>query len=245
MTHKTKGIVLRTIKYGDTSVIATIYTELFGIQSYLVKGVRQSTRKSGGNGVYFQPGGILNMVVYHKENAHLQFIKEYQWGFLYQTLMFDVVKNTVALYMIELLLHSLKQPEANPELFDLAFDTLVFLDSAHESQVANLPIFFTFALANLLGFKIQGQYSNDTPVCDMYEGEFVANVPHHPYYVEGELAEATAWFLQQNNMQQLHEGSFRKTVRRQLLAALQIYLCLHVSDFGETRSLAILQDILS
>ena len=39
--HKTKGIVLRTVKYGETSIIVTIFTELFGIQSYLVNGVQE------------------------------------------------------------------------------------------------------------------------------------------------------------------------------------------------------------
>ena len=45
MTHKTKGIVLRTVHYGETSVITSVYTELFGLQSYIVKGVRQATEK--------------------------------------------------------------------------------------------------------------------------------------------------------------------------------------------------------
>ena len=47
MVHKTKGIVLRTVKYGETSVIVTILTELFGLQSYLVNGVRTSSGKGG------------------------------------------------------------------------------------------------------------------------------------------------------------------------------------------------------
>ena len=46
MTHKTKGIVLRTIQYGETSIITSVYTELFGLQSYIVKGVRQSSKKN-------------------------------------------------------------------------------------------------------------------------------------------------------------------------------------------------------
>src|SRR6059058_6013874 len=105
MTHKTKGIVLRTLKYGDTSVITTVYTELFGLQSYIVKGVRQSTKKSSAKAIYFQPAAMLEMVVYHNELKNLNFIKEYEWGYLYQQVLFDVVKNTVAMYIIELLLH--------------------------------------------------------------------------------------------------------------------------------------------
>ena len=63
MTHKTKGIVLRTIKYGETSVVVTIFTELFGIQTYMVNGVR-TTEKSSAKANYFQPGAILDLVVY-------------------------------------------------------------------------------------------------------------------------------------------------------------------------------------
>ncbi|MCW3109682.1 MAG: recO, partial [Segetibacter sp.] len=98
MTHKTKGIILRTVKYGETSVITTVYTELFGIQSYIVKGVRQSTKKSPGKAIYFQPAAILDMVVYHNEFKNLNYIKEYEWAHLYQNILFDVVKNTVAMY---------------------------------------------------------------------------------------------------------------------------------------------------
>src|ERR1019366_8647647 len=124
MVHKTKGIILRTVKYGETSIITTVYTELFGVQSYIVKGVRQSSKTSQGKANYFQPAAILEMEVYHNELKQLQFIKEYQWSFLYENILFSVVRNAVAMYVIELLQHSLKQPEANPELFYLIEDTL-------------------------------------------------------------------------------------------------------------------------
>ncbi|NBO56051.1 MAG: DNA repair protein RecO, partial [Actinobacteria bacterium] len=41
--HKTKGLVLRAVKYGDTSLVVTVFTELFGLQSYIVSGVRKSS----------------------------------------------------------------------------------------------------------------------------------------------------------------------------------------------------------
>src|SRR3978361_325445 len=163
MTHKTKGIILRTVKYGETSIITTVYTELFGIQSYIVKGVRQSTKKSSGKAIYFQPAAMLEMVVYHNELKNLNFIKEYQWGHLYQHLLFDVVKNTVAMYIVEMLQHSLKQPEASPELFYLTEDTLKQLDIANPTLTANLPLYFSLHLAAELGFRIQGDYTVTTP----------------------------------------------------------------------------------
>ena len=95
--HSTKGVVLRTIKYGDTSIITSVYTELFGIQQYIVKGVRQSSKTSAGKASYFSPAAILELEVYHNEMKQLQFIKEYRWGYMYESVLFNVVKNTVAL----------------------------------------------------------------------------------------------------------------------------------------------------
>ncbi|HET9744500.1 MAG TPA: recombination protein O N-terminal domain-containing protein, partial [Chitinophagaceae bacterium] len=83
-THKTKGIVLRTVKYGETSLIVTTFTELFGLQSYIISGVRTSTIKGSGKANLFQPTAILDLVVYHNELKHLNRIKEFRWHHLYQ-----------------------------------------------------------------------------------------------------------------------------------------------------------------
>lgn len=245
MIHSTKGIVLRTVKYGDTSIITTVYTELFGIQSYIVKGVRQSSKRSGGKAGFFQPSAMLEMEVYHNELKHLQFIKEYQWSYLYEHVLFDVVKNTVAMYVIELLQHSLKQPEANPELFHLIEDTLKQLDKGNDTLTANLPLYFTLHLAAELGFRMQGHYNKQTPVLDLREGIFVAERPVHPYYLEDAQAEITSRLLAVQFYNDLENINLNRSVRRELVQAYQTYLALHIADFGEMKSLSILQEILS
>src|SRR3954451_15741400 len=179
MTHKTKGVVLRTVKYGETSVIASVYTELFGVQSYIVKGVRQATRKSQGKGNYFQPGAMLNMVVYYNELKNLQFIKEYEWSYLYNEVLFDVIKNAVAMYIVEMLQHSLKQPEANPELFYLIEDTLKQLDRGNHIFTANLPLYFILHLGSELGFQLQGSYRKATPVIYLMERSMTRYIAGH------------------------------------------------------------------
>ena len=244
MTHKTKGIVLRTVKYGETSVVTTIYTELFGVQTYIVKGVRQSGKKVQGKATYFQPAAILEMVVYHNELKNLQFIRDYNWSFLYQNVLFDVVKNSVAMYIVELLLHSLKQPEANPEMFYLIEDTLKQLDKGTDTFTANLPLYFTLHLSNELGFQIQGTYSKATPVLDLSEGVFVNEIPVHPHYLSGELARITS---DVNNIvfyNDLENIQLNRNIRGQLTQAYQQFMSLHIEDFGDMRSLPILQEVL-
>lgn len=243
MTHKTKGIVLRTIKYGETSIIVSAYTELFGLQNYIVKGVRQTAKKSTQRGVFFQPGAILEMVVYHNPLKNLNFIKEYSWSYIYHSVFFDVVKNTVAVYMIELLQHSIKQPEANTELFYLIQDGLQQLDKGSPIFTANLPLYFSIHLSSELGFRIQGKYSSQTPILDLQEGMFVKDSPNHNFYVENELAKATHQLLMVHFYNELEHLHFERSLRQELIRIYQNYIALHVADFGEIKTLTVLQQI--
>src|SRR3954451_8338567 len=244
VTHKTKGIVLRTVKYGETSVITTVYTELFGIQSYIVKGVRQSSKQGTTKANYFQPAAMLQMEVYHNELKNLQFIKEYQWSFLYENIFFNVVKNAAAMYIIELLQHTLKQPEANPELFYLIEDTLKQLDKGNETLTANLPLYFTLHLATELGFQLQGEVNKRTPIFDLKDGNFVTDVPFHQDYVSSELAETTSHINSISFYSDLENLHLNRHIRRELLQVYKQYLSLHIEGFGELRSLHVLKEVL-
>ncbi len=244
MIHKTKGIILRTVKYGETSIITNVYTELFGVQSYIVKGVRQISKRSQGKENFFQPAAILQMEVYHNELKNLQFIKEYQWSYLYERIFFDVVRNAAAIYIIELLQHGIKQPEANAKLFYLIENTLQELDTANNAIVSNLPLFFLLHFAAELGFKIQGDYSNESCFLDLQEGRFTKEKPVHPHYIQGEPAQLISHIININFYRDLEHIKLTHEKRRQLLYALQTFLALHISDFGEMRSLNVLQEVL-
>ena len=172
--HKTKGIVLRTVKYGETSIIVTMFTELFGVQSYLVNGVRTSTKKGTGKASLFQPSAILDLVVYHNELKHLNRIKEFKWSVIYQHILSDVPKNAVALFMVELLTKCLKQPEGNSDLFHFAEDIFMQLDESKGAVMANLPLFFALHLPFHFGFRITDNYSEENPYLDLQEVSFVA-----------------------------------------------------------------------
>lgn len=242
--HKTMGIVLRTVKYGETSLIVILYTELFGIQSYLVNGVRTSSRKGPGKANLFQPAAILDLVVYHNELKNLQRIREFKWGVLYQHIFFNVLKNAVALFMIELLQKCLKQPEPNPDLFFFIEDAFLHLDIAEGRVLANFPLFFILHLAGFFGFKIEDTHSERTPFLDLKEGQFVAEHPQHPQVLEGSLSYITAQLLRVQQPGELQELALNQETRRTLLQAYQTFYAFHVPDFGEMRTLTVLQTVL-
>ena len=243
--HKTKGIVLRTVKYGETSLIVTIFTELFGIQSYLVNGVRTSTKKGSGKANLFQPTAMLDLVVYHNELKHLNRIKEFRWSFLYQHILSDVRKNSMAVFMIELLTKCLKQPEGNPDLFHFTEDVFMKLDESSGTTMANLPLFFALHLTHFFGFRINDNFSDANPYLDMKEGRFVREQPVHPHFLEGRQAAVSSQLLKVMQPEELEDIKLNHEFRRQLLEAYEIYYKLHIQDFGTMKTLPMLKEILS
>ncbi|MEP7373598.1 MAG: DNA repair protein RecO [Chitinophagaceae bacterium] len=243
--HHTKGIVLRTVKYGETSVIVTIFTEVLGVQSYLVNGVRASTKKGSGKANLFQPSAILEMVVYHNELKQLQRIKEFRWGSLYQQILSDVKKNAVALFMVELLTKCLKQPEANAELFHFVEDAFLHLDRAPDAVAANFPLFFALHLPVFFGFRINDNDSETRPFLDLQEGDFVQEQPRHPHFLEDKQAFITSQLLKVQQPEELKDIKLNHEFRRNLLFTYEVYYKLHVQDFGNMRTLPVLREILS
>lgn len=247
MTHKTKGIVLRVTKYGETSVIASIFTELFGIQSYLINGVRklQKTNKS----IMLQPSAILDLEVYHHENKNLQRIKEYNWSVIYNELLSDVLKNSIVTYMMELLQKTLKEPESNPTLFYFCEDVLMELDKAHTNNIANFPLYFTLQLPQFFGFGIQIANQSDTEIdtlfLDLRESLFADQKPLHRDYLEGIMAQYINELLKIMHPSELNQVKLNKDTRRLLLEGFHQYYQLHIDGFGNMKTLKILQEVLS
>lgn len=245
MLHNTKGIVLRTVKYGETSVIVTIFTELFGVQSYLVNGVRTTNKKGGSKAAMFQPPAILELVAYHNEFKNLNRLKESRWDYLYQHIFADVVKNAVALFMIELITKCLKQPEANAELFYFIEDALHQLDVASGTVTANFPLFFSLHLPVFFGFRISDQYSDEHHYLDLQEGSFSGTQPQHLNYLQDKEAEAVSYILQVMQPNELEGLNLNQETRRRIMYGIEQYYNLNVTDFGSMKTVPVLREIMS
>jgi DNA repair protein RecO (recombination protein O) len=245
MIHKTKGIVLRSVKYGETSLIVTIFTELFGLQSYLVNGVRTVTKKGTPKATFFQPTAILDLVAYRNEFKNLQRLKEFKWAYLYQHILSDVRKNAVALFMIELLSKCLKQPEANAELFYFVEDALQHLDEANDTVTANFPLFFALHLAVFFGFRISDEFTDKTHYLDLEEGRFVEDQPEHSHYLQDREAAAVSHILKIMQPNELQEVALNQEMRRRITHALEEYYALHIPDFGTMKTLPVLREVMS
>jgi DNA repair protein RecO (recombination protein O) len=245
MIQKTKGIVLRSVKYGETSLIVTMYTELFGLQAYLINGVRTVSKKGSAKAGFFQPAAILEMVAYHNDFNKLQRLREYKWDYLYQHVLSDVRKNAVALFMVELLSKCLKQPESNPDLFYFIEDALHHLDSANDAVTGNFPLFFALHLAVFFGFRISDEFSDEKHYLDLQEGLFTAQQPSHQFYLLDREAAAVSDILKIMQPQELEQVGLNQDMRRRITHALEQYYAFHIPEFGTLRTLPVLREVMS
>lgn len=222
-----------------------MFTEVFGVQSYLVNGVRTTQKKGASKASLFQPSSILDLVAYHSEFTNLQRLKEYKWDFLYRHVLSDVRKNAVALFMIELLTKCLKQPEPNAELFYFVEDALHHLDKADDAVTGNFPLFFALHLAVFFGFRINDEFSEEKHYLDLQEGRFVEDQPVHQYYLIDKEAAAVSHILKIMQPQELHQVYLNQEMRRRITHALEQFYALHIPEFGTLKTLPVLREIMS
>lgn len=241
--HHTKGLVIRAVKYGETSLVVSIFTSLFGLQQYMVKGVRTSKKSISYSASQFQVGNILELIVYHNEKNTLQHIKECKQPFYFEHLFANVTKNAVLLFMIELLQKCIKEPDTAPELYEFIEDVVLGLDKATPIQTANLPLFFIIHLSHFFGFRLMDNYTTDQTILDLREGQFVAQEPMHQLVVANPKSEIMAQFLRVMQIEELEEIQLNKQTRNDLLDACLQYYEFHISPFGQMKSLPVMRTL--
>jgi DNA repair protein RecO (recombination protein O) len=222
MLHKTRGIVFRFTKYGETSIIVTIFTELFGLQSYIVNGVRSKSAKN--KIALYQPLTLLSLIVYHREHANIERIKELHCFYPYQSLTADIKKSTIAIFLTELLNKTVKDESHTSEMFAFLADSLITIDGLH-SAYENAHLIFMIRLSRHLGFG--ARFVNEIlggRVTDMETEKILAALLNADYNQPIAITN--------------HQ-------RKELLDLLLKFYAEHLENLGELRSVQVLRDILS
>ena len=246
MIHSTKAIVLRSVKYGETSVILTALTEQFGLQSYIIRGARQSGKS--GKSQFLQAGSLLEMEVYHRDSGSLQQVRSLQWHKIYRHLFSDILKNGMLMFMIELLQKTITEPEENADLFSFCEESLIWLDESNAEDISLFPLYFCLHLSHFFGFRIPEPGSNmqehEPMFLNLQEGIFSISAPQHEFYLEGKNAHSVAELLKVLHPDDLVNAETDRASRGEILDALLLYYRLHLPNFGEMRSLPILRMVL-
>ncbi len=237
MLQKTQGIVLSFIKYKETSIITKIYTESFGIQSYIVNSVRGGSkgRKTSSKIAFFQPLTLLELVVYYKKptqrfSSSLNRISEMKCPEPYQTIPYDYKKSGIAIFMAELLTKTLTEEEENPELFEFLHQSLLIFDHLTE-RFENFHLQFMLRVTRYLGFPPSSGKEIQQQINDAYGANMVSDL-------EKELLSE---LLQADYARKI---KIDNQVRRSLLEHLILFYKLHLENFVEMKSFQVLKELM-
>lgn len=240
MLHKTRGIVLRTINHRETSVICQIFTEKFGLQSYIINGVKRNKAKIHIN--ILQPLHLLDMVVYHKSHGGIQRVSEARQVPVFQSIPYDDKKRSLIIFLNEVLLKCLKQQSPDEPLFEYIYHAIIWLDQTSEAS-PNYHLYFLLRLSKFMGFY-PSILNENLPFFDLKEGVFCASTPYHQLYLDKKRTQQWLTILT-SSFQNLHHIRISLEDRRALLSSLMEYYALHVDNFGRVQSHYILEEVFT
>lgn len=237
--YTSKGIIFKTLKYSETSIICDIYTREKGLRSFIISGIR--TSKAGSKAAIYQHLNLVELISYDQDADKLARIKEIRLEHHYQFINSQVVISSIAIFMLEVSRNAVREKESNVELFDFLEDWLLYLDSRPNAHPC-IHLLFMLQLSNELGFGPMNNYSPKSCYFDMMEGSFSDNIiPEYSLNME----ESTAFTsLLAVGRAQIYDISISKTLRDMMTDHLITYFRLHISGFRELNSLEVLRSVL-
>ena len=241
MLIKTKGVILRSVKYSETSLILDIFTRESGLKTYIISGVRKKNARTSAGTV--QPMNIVDLVAYDSGRSKINRIKEVKLALLYKQIPFDIKKSSVALLLVEILGKSIREKEANPEFYDFVENSLIFLDQTARN-IANFHLVFLVKASKFLGFYPKDNYGAGNIYFDKREGVFVANIPEHDEYLDEKKSKILHKIIN-TDLEFCDELFIMRHDRNELLESLIMYYKIHLTDFGKVRTMDVFKSVFA
>ncbi|MFC2097518.1 DNA repair protein RecO [Bacteroidota bacterium] len=241
MLHKTRAVVLRQIKYSESSIIVQVFTELFGRQSYIVSGVR--SKKSNSKINLFQTLHFVDMEVYNKPKRELQRIKEAKSLFQFNSIDIDPIKSTQAIFLAEVILKSIREEEKDPNLFEFLYNSVQLFDLLTKNYV-NFHLIFLIHFTRFLGFSPEDNYNELNNYFDLRAGRFYDSPPLHNEYI----SEDQSYLFHELLSTSLNDSfsiAMSSKIRSKLLEHILDYYYLHISGMPKIKSHIVFTEMFS
>lgn len=238
-TYKARGIVLHTIKYGDSSAIAYLFTDVLGRMSYMVQGIR-SKRGRGNKAALLQPMFLVEFEGVEQPHAQMHRIREMRSLRPLMSVPFDVRKSTISMFMAEVLYRLIREVEANEPLFDFLCEAVLKLDAMQEG-IANYHLWFLVRLSAYLGFYPGNEYI-ENGCFDIRGGLFTPSMPAHRIGMNEACARLLGT-LMECEADALAEIPLSRARRTEFLEAMLSFFGYHFDSIHSVRSISILREV--
>ncbi len=233
-----KAIVLQAIKHGDKKCILKLFTKDHGTISVVAHVGNSPTSKVRASGVL--PLSLVDVELIIKQNKELHQLTEAKCYYVSNGLSHSISKLSIAQFLNEILIKTLKEQGANEHLFEFIETCIKYLNDSEENYV-NLHLYFLSELSKYLGFEPQNNYSASLCYFDCREGKFSGLSLTMPLGLNASDSKLFSEFLKINSL----KVNIDHLQRKILLEILLAYYKLHIPAFNEMRSLEVLREILA
>ena len=237
MLKSVEGIVVRSVKYGETSLILDLLTPEDGISSFIVSSIRKKGKR--GKSSLTQILNIVKVEAYVKDNGKLSRIKEISLSYVYKSIPFDVVKSSVATFIVEICRNTVKASDDYHGIYHYVIKGLIHLDNQEVSN-PNFHIIFLLGLLKYVGFDITNNYDEQQNHFNIREGHFCRYVGDHRYLLNAQTSHHLSHYLKDPGYAKIN-----RVERKDVLKGIVTYYQYHIDGFGQLNSLAILETLFS
>lgn len=236
MLVKTNGIVLRTIRFSESSSICNIFTEEFGVLGFHIPGVAKN--KGAIRPSHIMPLNHLELVIYFQNGKNLHKIKELKCTPPLLQIHQNPHKSAIGIFMVELLLKIIKEEYPNVDLFKYVVNQVIKLEQ-NNGYIADFALYFTSGIAKHLGL-LPRTTDYQPGFCFYYESGFFDKPDKNEYCFDAEISEVLYNLFLDNTTVYKIESPLRSKI---LEALLQYYQC-HLGKFRTFNSLTVLHEVL-
>lgn len=241
MITKTRGIVLRSVRFGESSLIVDVLTKSSGRVSFMVHIPKTSKGKIKKQ--YFQPMTLLDFEYDFRQRSNLQRIKDVRVSLPYSSIPIDPAKSCISLFLSEFIYYATHNEQENPTLFTYISTSLEWLDNAYE-DFANFHLVFMMRLGKFLGFH---PFLEDfTPGCffDLRNGCFTLSMPLHTDFLNAADA-GHLYNLMRMNFDTMKLFKLSHDDRNRITEIVLRYYKLHLPNMPELQSFDILREVFA
>jgi len=144
-----EGLVLRSYRLGETSLIVSLFTRDFGLLRCVAKGARGPKSRFGAS---LEPGVRVSAVVYRKLTRDLQLLSKTDILEALTALWEDPDRFAAATQVLEFLERAAYGESGDPELLDLAWQTLRAMSTSPRACLELIVRGFEIQACERLGY---------------------------------------------------------------------------------------------
>jgi len=216
MRQSIKGIYLKHFPYSETSVVLKVFTQEYGLQSFIAKGIK---KKKGASAV-LQPFHLLEIDCSYNPNKSLNYAGLIKLQKPPVSITMDVRKSMIAIFLTEILYKCIKEEETNPELYRYTSTAISIFDESEFN--VNFHLVFLMRLSRYFGFQPSAPEKPAQKYFSLKEGVFEFPKDIFDYHLSVELSELFRQLIG-TNFDKLSALNYTNSERKELLGAMVKY----------------------